>query len=171
MPLEYEIPEGARVWIKNPVTGVISYVVDVRGKSFAFTLGGRSELDPAAPTLSADEIAHAQAACPFCPGNEAMAPVEILRVTPAGFPQWKGDGTARGAGGNPWGPPRRLPAMEGRWHSEWRRRGGAVGDARVQQSLPAPPSRAHRWTQRVVHRGRRPAPLLDPPSARRRRSD
>jgi len=98
MPLEYEIRDGALVWIKNPVTGVISYVVDVRGKSFAFTLGGRSELDPAAPTLSAEEIAHAQAACPFCPGNEAMAPVEILRVTPAGFPQWKGDGTASGAG-------------------------------------------------------------------------
>jgi UDPglucose--hexose-1-phosphate uridylyltransferase len=98
MPLEYEIRDGALVWIKNPVTGVISYVVDVRGKSFAFTLGGRSELDPAAPTLSAEEIAHAQAACPFCPGNEAMAPAEILRVTPAGFPQWKGDGTASGAG-------------------------------------------------------------------------
>jgi UDPglucose--hexose-1-phosphate uridylyltransferase len=98
MPLEYEIRDGALVWIKNPVTGVISYVVDVRGKSFAFTLGGRSELDPAAPTLSVDEIARAQAACPFCPGNEAMAPVEILRVTPAGFPQWKGDDTTSGTG-------------------------------------------------------------------------
>ena len=80
MPLEYEIRDGALVWIKNPVTGVISYVVDVRGKSFAFTLGGRSELDPAAPTLSSEEMAHAQAACPFCPGNETMAPAEILRV-------------------------------------------------------------------------------------------
>jgi galactose-1-phosphate uridylyltransferase len=98
MPLEYEIRDGALVWIKNPVTGVISYVVDVRGKSFAFTLGGRSELDPAAPTLSGEEMAHAQAACPFCPGNETMAPAEILRVTPADFPRWKGDGTAGRAG-------------------------------------------------------------------------
>ncbi|MGZ6211797.1 MAG: hypothetical protein ACXWNU_05170 [Candidatus Binataceae bacterium] len=40
MPIEYEMRDGALVWIKNPVTGVISYVVDVRGKSFAFTLGG-----------------------------------------------------------------------------------------------------------------------------------
>ena len=44
MPIEYEVRDGALVWIKNPITGVISYVVDVRGKSFAFTLGGRSEL-------------------------------------------------------------------------------------------------------------------------------
>ncbi len=98
MPIEYEMRDGALVWIRNPVTGVISYVVDVRGKSFAFTLGGRGELDPAAPTLGAAEIAQAQATCPFCPGNEAMAPAEILRVTPAGFPRWKGDETAGGAG-------------------------------------------------------------------------
>jgi len=98
MPIEYEVRDGALIWIKNPVTGVISYVVDVRGKSFAFTLGGRSELDPAASTLGAEEIAQAQATCPFCPGNEAMAPAEILRVTPAEFPQWKGDETTGGAG-------------------------------------------------------------------------
>ncbi len=98
MPIEYEMRDGALVWIKNPVTGVISYVVDVRGKSFAFTLGGRPELDPAAPTLGAAEIAQAQATCPFCPGNEAMAPAEIFRVAPAEFPRWKGDGTAGGAG-------------------------------------------------------------------------
>jgi galactose-1-phosphate uridylyltransferase len=98
MSIEYEIRDGALVWIKNPVTGVISYVVDVRGKSFAFTLGARGELDPAAPTLGAEEVAQVQAACPFCPGNEAMAPAEILRVTPAEFPQWKGDETGGGAG-------------------------------------------------------------------------
>ena len=44
MAIEYEVRDGALVWIKNPITGVISYVVDVRGKSFAFTLGGREEL-------------------------------------------------------------------------------------------------------------------------------
>src|SRR5579863_2102663 len=98
MAIEYEMRDGALVWIKNPVTGVISYVVDVRGKSFAFTLGARDELDPAAPRLGPDEIAKAQAACPFCPGNETMAPAEIFRVTPAEFPQWKGDGTAQGTG-------------------------------------------------------------------------
>jgi len=98
MPIEYEIRDGALLWIKNPITGVISYVVDVRGKSFAFTLGGRSELDPSAPGMSEAEVAHAHAACPFCPGNETMATSEILRVTREEFPQWKGDGTAGKAG-------------------------------------------------------------------------
>ena len=98
MPIEYELRDGALVWIKNPINGVISYVVDVRGKSFAFTLGGRSELDPEAPTLTAEEVVRAQTVCPFCPGNEAMAPEEILRVTPADFPQWRGDGTPGKAG-------------------------------------------------------------------------
>lgn len=93
MSIEYEIRGGALVWIKNPISGVISYVVDVRGKSFAFTLGGRSELDPAAPVLGAEEIARAQAACPFCPGNETMAPAEIMRITRAEFSHWKGGGT------------------------------------------------------------------------------
>lgn len=95
--IEYEIRDGALVWIKNPITGVVSYVVDVRGKSFAFTLGGRRELDLEAPALGAEEVAHAQAACPFCPGNEAMAPEEILRVTPAEFPAWSGN-AAEGSG-------------------------------------------------------------------------
>ncbi len=98
--IEYEIRDGALAWIKNPVSGVISYVVDVRGKSFAFTLGGRGELDPAASALSAEEIARTRAACPFCPGNETMAPAEILRVTPAEFPQWQGGGELSGAA--PW---------------------------------------------------------------------
>ena len=51
MPIEHEIRDGALVWIKNPITGVISYVVDVRGKSFAFTLGGREELNPDLPPV------------------------------------------------------------------------------------------------------------------------
>ena len=66
MPIEYEMRDGALVWIKNPVTGVISYVVDVRGKSFAFTLGGsRASSTRRRPRSVADEIAKAQATCPF----------------------------------------------------------------------------------------------------------
>jgi galactose-1-phosphate uridylyltransferase len=98
MPIEYEIRDCALLWIKNPISGVISYVVDVRGKSFAFTLGGRAELDPSAPGMSDAEISHALAACPFCPGNESMATSEILRVTRAEFPRWKGDQTSGRAG-------------------------------------------------------------------------
>jgi len=90
MPIEYEMHEGALVWIKNPITGVISYVVDVRGKSFAFTLGGREELDPDAPVPDAKALHNAIRACPFCPGNEHLAPPELSRVTPAEFPEWRG---------------------------------------------------------------------------------
>ncbi len=90
MALEFEIRDGALVWIKNPITGVISYVVDVRGKSFAFTLGGREELNPDPPPLDPKVLRNAMAACPFCPGNEDRAPAEILRVTQADFPGWVG---------------------------------------------------------------------------------
>ena len=67
MPIECEIRDGSLVWIKSPITGVISYVVDVRGKSFAFTLGRRDDLD--APRLDPDTIRLATESCPFCPAN------------------------------------------------------------------------------------------------------
>jgi galactose-1-phosphate uridylyltransferase len=97
MPIEYEMRAGALVWIKNPITGVISYVVDVRGKSFAFTLGGREELDPDAPAPEVKALHNAIRACPFCPGNETLAPPELMRVTPAEFPQWVGSHQVEGA--------------------------------------------------------------------------
>jgi UDPglucose--hexose-1-phosphate uridylyltransferase len=90
MALEFEIRDGALVWIKNPITGVISYVVDVRGKSFAFTLGGREELNPDPPPPDPKVMRNAITTCPFCPGNEAHAPVELLRVARAEFPSWVG---------------------------------------------------------------------------------
>ena len=90
MPIEYEMRAGALVWIKNPITGVISYVVDVRGKSFAFTLGGRQELEPDPPVPDAKALRNAMRACPFCPGNENLAPPELMRLTPTEFPQWQG---------------------------------------------------------------------------------
>lgn len=92
MPLEYEIRDGALAWIKNPATGVISYVVDVRGKSFAFTLGGREELNPDPPPADPKALQNAISTCPFCPGNENMATAELMRVTPAEFDGWQGAG-------------------------------------------------------------------------------
>jgi galactose-1-phosphate uridylyltransferase len=97
MALEYEIRDGELVWIKNPVTGVISYVVDVRGKSFAFTLGGRAELELDPPPPDEATLREAQRACPFCPGNENQAPAEIMRVTPAEIPGWTGASKIEGA--------------------------------------------------------------------------
>ena len=97
MPIEYEMRDGALVWIKNPITGVISYVVDVRGKSFAFTLGGREELEPDLPAPEAKALQNAMRTCPFCPGNEKLAPPELMRVTPAEFSQWEGQHRFEGA--------------------------------------------------------------------------
>lgn len=90
MPIEYETRHGALVWIKNPITGVTSYVVDVRGKSFAFTLAGRDDPDPAAPVMQGAEIRRVTAGCPFCPGNESFAPSELFRVSAAEVPSWDG---------------------------------------------------------------------------------
>jgi UDPglucose--hexose-1-phosphate uridylyltransferase len=90
MPIEHEIRDGALLWVKNPISGVISYVVDVRGKSFAFTLGGREELSPKRPAPDPDALRSAIEVCPFCPGNERHAPEELLRITQAEFPEWNG---------------------------------------------------------------------------------
>lgn len=99
MPIEHETRDGALVWIRNPVTGVISYVVDVRAKSFAFTLGRDAGSVAHAAPLSAEQVSRATANCPFCPGNEALTTGEIFRVTPAEMPEWSG---AAARGGDGW---------------------------------------------------------------------
>ena len=91
MALEYEIRGDKLLWIKNPVTGVISYVVDLRGKSFAFTLSGREHHPPDAGALDDATIRHAIATCPFCPGNEHQTTPEIFRLTRDEMPHWNGD--------------------------------------------------------------------------------
>ena len=96
MPIECEIRDGSLVWIKNPINGVISYVVDVRGKSFAFQLGGR-ESNVEASELSPEAIHHAIETCPFCPGNEESAPPELFRLKLEDVPEWSGAKTGHGA--------------------------------------------------------------------------
>jgi galactose-1-phosphate uridylyltransferase len=98
MALEYEIRGDKLLWIRNPVTGVISYVVDLRGKSFAFTLSGREHHPPIAGALDEDAIRHAIATCPFCPRNENQTTAEIFRLTRDEMPQWTGEGAARDSG-------------------------------------------------------------------------
>ncbi len=97
MPIECEIRDGSLVWIKNPITGVISYVVDVRGKSFAFTLGGRDNVDAETGQLDPEKISRATEACPFCPGNEELTTREVFRMTQAEVPEWTGTKTDDGA--------------------------------------------------------------------------
>ncbi len=98
MPIECEIRDGALVWIKSPITGVISYVVDVRGKSFAFTLGGRENVDSETAQLPPETIRRATEACPFCPGNESMTTRELFRMTREEIPEWTGAKDEDGAG-------------------------------------------------------------------------
>jgi galactose-1-phosphate uridylyltransferase len=84
MTIEYEVRNGNLVWIKSPVTGVVSYVVDLSSKSFAFTLGARGGTGASGDTrkaLTAERIAEVTSSCPFCPGNEKLAPHELLRVS------------------------------------------------------------------------------------------
>jgi UDPglucose--hexose-1-phosphate uridylyltransferase len=99
MPIEHEIRDGELVWIRNPVTGVTSYVVDLRAKSFAFTLGERSAYNSAGPPLSEEQVREATEQCPFCPGNENLATREIFRITPAEMEGWTG---ARSRTGDRW---------------------------------------------------------------------
>lgn len=98
MTLEYEIRGDSLVWIKNPVTGVISYVVDLRGKSFAFTLSGREHHPPNSPPMDEAAIQHAISICPFCPGNEHHTTPELFRLTRAEVPHFTGDARADGSG-------------------------------------------------------------------------
>ncbi len=98
MALEYEIRDEALLWIKNPITGVISYVVDLRGKSFAFTLGGREHHPTDAAPMDDAAIRHAITSCPFCPGNESQTTAELFRVTRDEMPHWSGDGAVEDRG-------------------------------------------------------------------------
>ncbi len=82
MPIECEIRDGRLVWVRNPVTGAVSYVVDVRGKSFAYTLGNRAEPAAGGTPLSPEIVRRVCSECPFCPGNEDRAPRELMRMTP-----------------------------------------------------------------------------------------
>jgi UDPglucose--hexose-1-phosphate uridylyltransferase len=95
MPIEHETRDGHLLWIRNPITGAISYVVDVRGKSFAFTLGGHQPHAPEAPALSVDAVRRATGDCPFCPGNEELTTRELMRLGAADLPEWSGGAQAR----------------------------------------------------------------------------
>jgi galactose-1-phosphate uridylyltransferase len=95
MPIEHETRDGRLVWIRNPVTGVVSYVVDVRAKSFAFTLGGREAQDLEGPPLAPEAIRRATDVCPFCPGNEDLATREMFRIAPDEVPEWSAPAAAR----------------------------------------------------------------------------
>lgn len=89
MPLEYRKDGDDLVWVRNPFTGTLTYFTHVHRKQSGFVRRQQEALlrpppdDPArhAAQLRAEQEA-ARRACPFCPGNEAQSPEEVLRVTP-----------------------------------------------------------------------------------------
>lgn len=82
MALQYRTENGELVWVRNPFTGTVTYFTHVHRKRSGFaqppTLTPAGEPDRA--QLQA-EFDTARRGCPFCPGNEALSPSEVLRVS------------------------------------------------------------------------------------------
>ncbi len=95
MSLDYEIRNNSLLWIKNPFTGVISYALDLRAKSFTYTLKKHFERKTEREVSELDAQLRQQAIeeCPFCPGHEDRSPEEIMRVLPVEIPHWRGAGS------------------------------------------------------------------------------
>jgi len=90
MPLEYRKDGDDLVWVRNPFTGVLTYFTHVHRKQSGFVRRAQEALLRGAPEDPAVyaaqlrmELEAAQRACPFCPGNEAQSPDEVLMVPPA----------------------------------------------------------------------------------------
>jgi galactose-1-phosphate uridylyltransferase len=87
MSIEYGKENGILRWIRNPFTGTVTYFNDIHRKtnSFRRLTSPQNVALPPPPSLSPEELraemARVTNTCVFCPGNEAMAMEEILRVT------------------------------------------------------------------------------------------
>ncbi len=91
MAIEYGLRGDALLWMRNPFTGFISYVVDYE-KSSAFA---RDACKPVSMPKSYAErqqiVEQAIAVCPFCPGHESKVLSELTRVGPQQVPGWDAD--------------------------------------------------------------------------------
>ncbi|MBI3784522.1 MAG: DUF4921 family protein [Deltaproteobacteria bacterium] len=92
MPLEFRKDKGDLVWVRNPFTGVVTYFTHVHKKRSGFVRRAQDALlNAAAEERSVyeerlrHELEEAKRSCPFCPGNEALSPEEVLRVEPSGI--------------------------------------------------------------------------------------
>jgi galactose-1-phosphate uridylyltransferase len=87
MPVEYRTDKGQLVWVRNPFTAALTYFTHVHKKRSGFIrdaqqalLRGVTEDHSAYAAQLRHELEAARRACPFCPGNEAQTPEEVLRV-------------------------------------------------------------------------------------------
>ena len=85
MPIEYRKDNGELVWVRNPFTGTVTYFTHIHKKRSGFTRRAQDELLRGVGVDRASTAEHlrqeleaAQRTCPFCPGNEALTPEEVL---------------------------------------------------------------------------------------------
>ncbi len=87
MTIEYGQHNGILRWIRNPFTGTVTYFNDIHRKinSFRHLTNPQSIAAPPRQALSPVdfqvEMERVTNACVFCPGNEAMAIEEVIRIT------------------------------------------------------------------------------------------
>jgi UDPglucose--hexose-1-phosphate uridylyltransferase len=87
MPIEYRKDNDTLVWVRNPFTGVVTYFTHVHKKRSGFVREAQETLLREPPPDRAayearlrQDLEAAQRSCPFCPGNEALTPKEVLEV-------------------------------------------------------------------------------------------
>jgi galactose-1-phosphate uridylyltransferase len=91
MAIEYGSRGDALLWMRNPFTGFISYVVDY-DKSSVFAPDPRNPVSmPKSYAERQQIVEQAMAVCPFCPGHEAKVLSELIRVGPQRVPGWDAD--------------------------------------------------------------------------------
>jgi UDPglucose--hexose-1-phosphate uridylyltransferase len=84
MPVDHHKQDGQLVWVSNPFTGMVTYFNEIHRKRSGFRPPPHEAVSSALSeqTLASD-LSAARHSCPFCPGNEAMTPPEVLRVAEA----------------------------------------------------------------------------------------
>src|SRR5450759_1634639 len=87
MPIEFRKDNDEMVWVRNPFTHTITYFTHLHKKRSGFSRRAQSELlrgsaidETAEAGHLRQELEEARRNCPFCPGNEAQTPEEVLRV-------------------------------------------------------------------------------------------
>jgi UDPglucose--hexose-1-phosphate uridylyltransferase len=87
MPIEFRKDNDEIVWVRNPFTHTITYFTHLHKKRSGFSRRAQSELlrgsaidETAEAGHLRQELEEARRNCPFCPGNEAQTPEEVLRV-------------------------------------------------------------------------------------------
>ncbi len=87
MPIEYRKDNHTLVWVRNPFTGVVTYFTHLHKKRSGFVRHAQETLLQGVPVDRAaceahlrQELEAARRSCPFCPGNEALTPKEVLEV-------------------------------------------------------------------------------------------